>query len=382
LVSNDYRYDASYNRFTFSLLPVTRLQEGQSERTMRTRRRGLDGRYTGMGQRMSETNSRSPQTTQRTAVAAPAPEGSAPFPWLFAYFRQIYSHRVEVVPEGLDHVWLTDEELSVEALHLAFSYDGLHWTALNGNQPVLPVATRHERVRDPFIRRGLDGAFHLLATGGSAATDISYARSGDLIHWEERRALPVMGSVARARNAWAPEFVIDHAHHDYFVFWSTSSGAHGWDDSRIWCARTPDFRTFSTPRVLFDPGFTVIDATIVPFQNRFYLFFKDERFGYAHGEHRFIQVAVAPELEGPYTAVAGAVTPSITEGPAIMRGPEDDRWYLFYDHCMDNCYGASVSDDLLHWQVIDGTEFPPNARHGSVFPVSEVELAALRSRFP
>ncbi len=42
-----------------------------------------------------------------------------PFPWLFAYFRQIYSYRVELTPEGVQLVRLTHESLSVEALHLA-----------------------------------------------------------------------------------------------------------------------------------------------------------------------------------------------------------------------------------------------------------------------
>ena len=164
------------------------------------------------------------------------------FPWLFAYFRQIYSHRVDLAPEGVQLVRLTHESLSVEALHLAYSHDGLTWTPLNGNRPVLPTTTADERIRDPFVGRGVDGAFHLLATGGGVATDIVYARSWDLIHWEHRRSVPIMSSVAGARNAWAPEFVFDPEHHDYCVFWSSSFGAHGWDDSRIWYARTVHVR--------------------------------------------------------------------------------------------------------------------------------------------
>ena len=304
-----------------------------------------------------------------------------PFPWLFAYFRQIYSHRVDLAPEGVRLVRLTHESLSVEALHLAYSHDGLTWTPLNGNRPVLPTTTADERIRDPFVGRGVDGAFHLLATGGGVATDIVYARSWDLIHWEHRRSVPIMSSVAGARNAWAPEFIFDAEQNNYCVFWSSSFGAHGWDDSRIWYARTTDFRTFSAPQVLFDPGFTVIDATIVPFEGSFFMFFKDERFGYAHGEHRYIQVATAPHLEGPYRIVTEAVTPSITEGPAIMRAADPPRWYLFYDHCMDNCYGISASSDLLHWRPLANTRFPANARHGSVFPVSEAELNMLREHF-
>ncbi len=304
-----------------------------------------------------------------------------PFPWLFAYFRQIYEHRVDLTAEGVQLFWLSHEKLLVEALHLAYSYDGLHWTPLNQNRPIMPVTENNQRIRDPFVQRGQDGNFHLLATGGSLPTDIYYARSTDLIHWDEQRSLPVMRSVSEARNAWAPEFIFDPEQNNYFVFWSSSCGRHGWDDSRIWCARTEDFRTFSEPRVLFDPGFTVIDATIARSEDTFYMFFKDERFGHAHGEHRYIQLATAPALDGPYELVPGAITPSITEGPAVIRSIDPDRWLLIYDHCMDNCYGAAISHDLLHWQTVSDTRFPPNARHGSVFSITEEELSALREHF-
>ncbi len=302
-----------------------------------------------------------------------------PFPWLLAYFRQIYTHRVDLAPDGVQLFPLSDHELLVEALHLAYSYDGRHWRPLNRNEPI--AAPNYGRIRDPFVRRGQDGNFHLLATGGNDRTHLFYARSSDLIHWNDQRSVPVMADVPQARNVWAPEFIFDGEQNNYLVFWSSSFGRHGWDDSRIWGARTEDFCTFSEPQVLFDPGFTVIDATIVPHADAVYMFFKDERFGHVHGEHRYIQVAKAPRLAGPYTIVTDAVTPSITEGPAVIRPVDSDRWFLMYDHCMDNCYGVSVSHDLLHWQIVDDANFPPNARHGSVFGVTEAELARLRNHF-
>jgi hypothetical protein len=48
---------------------------------------------------------------------------------------------------------------------------------------------------------------------------------------------------------------------------------------------------------------------------------------------------------------------------------------------MDNHYGLSVSHDLVNWQVVDNVDFPPNARHGSVFGVSENELSTLREHW-
>jgi hypothetical protein len=109
--------------------------------------------------------------------------------------------------------------------------------------------------------------------------------------------------------------------------------------------------------------------------------FKDERFGAAHGEHRHLRVATANNLDGPYSVATGPVTPSITEGPALLPVTPDGPFLLLYDWCMANDYGASVSDDLLHWRVVPDVSFPPNARHGSAVAVSEAELSALRARF-
>src|SRR5690242_12202819 len=114
----------------------------------------------------------------------PAPR-SAAFPWLLAYFRQTYPHRVEQTEQGVELVPLTDRPLFSEALHYAYSFDGFHWTALNGNEPVFTVSTRSGVLRDPFLRRETDGLFHLVGTAGVEEPTIVYTRSSDLMRWEE-----------------------------------------------------------------------------------------------------------------------------------------------------------------------------------------------------
>jgi hypothetical protein len=47
---------------------------------------------------------------------------------------------------------------------------------------------------------------------------------------------------------------------------------------------------------------------------------------------------------------------------------------------MDNRYGAFASEDLLRWQPVGDAVFPPEARHGSVFAVTEAEFSALVQR--
>jgi hypothetical protein len=303
------------------------------------------------------------------------------FPWLLAYFRQVYSHRVEETATGVEMIKLTDDPLLIEALHLAFTRDGLHWTALNRNEPVLPLPPPFASLRDPFLQRGADGAFHLVATGGGSPTGMTYTCSRDLLTWDAPRSLPVMDSVSGTKNVWAPEFIYDPTTENYLLYWSSSLGRFGWDESRIWCARTTDFIAFTPPHVLFDPGFSVIDATIVPWRGTFYMFFKDERFGHLHGERRSIRLATAPRLEGPYATATGPITPTITEGPSVRHLPGRATWCLLYDYCMDNSYGVSLSDDLYTWSQVAEVQFPPNARHGSICPITEGELQVLIDRF-
>jgi hypothetical protein len=74
--------------------------------------------------------------------------------------------------------------------------------------------------------------------------------------------------------------------------------------------------------------------------------------------------------------------PVITEGPSVMPDPHGAGWLLLYDFCMGNDYGISRSPDLLAWSEESGVSFPPNARHGSLFPIDPQQLDRLQKAFP
>jgi hypothetical protein len=304
-------------------------------------------------------------------------------PCALAYFRQIYGGRVEINAAGETQiVTLTDEPLAVESLHLAWSRGGRQWTALNGNRSVLPDVW----LRDPFVNRGPDGLFHLLATGGHSRRDCLYLSSRDLVNWEAPRSLPLMQSVPQAGNIWAPEWFYDGSNGEYFLFWSSSFRDAGWKESRLWCCRTRDFQSFSAPKVLYEPLYSVIDGTLLLHDGTYYLFHKEEEFGAAKGERRAIRLATADSLDGPWTIHQGPlndgqIVPVITEGPSIMPDPQGTGWLLLYDFCMGNDYGVSSSPDLWQWSEESDVAFPPNARHGSAFAITEEELARLQESF-
>lgn len=303
--------------------------------------------------------------------------------WIFAYFREVHGGTV-----------------LEESLHYAISHDGLHFTALNDNRPVWRARIDGQPIslRDPFIARGLDGEYHLLATHAlpsrqlpdgryerldtglpphTGPTDLLHARSPDLVTWHDVRLVPILQSLPDAKNLWAPEFVADPSTADHLVIWSTSTGAKMWWDKAIWCARTRDFLAFSAPQVLFDPKLNIIDAHIVPHQGRWYLFYKPD----SSDDTKHIHIAVSSHLEGPYQDLVTGITPTITEGPHVVRREDLGEWWLYYDHPWEKRYGLSRSRDFQGWTTSDEAQFPEDARHASVLEVSAAELARLSAAF-
>ena len=264
---------------------------------------------------------------------------------------------------------------SEEALHLAWSQDGLHWTPLNANRPLLQATAGNGSLRDPFIRFGADGWFHLLSTDSWHSPNILHTRSQDLLHWEAWDVVPIMGCIEKTRNTWAPEFFYDMERQVYIVFWSSITNPP--QRQRIWYAETPDFRTYTPPAVLFDPGYSVIDATLVRHEGFCFLIYKDERGENRVGtDHKAMRVATATHLHGPYTPQTDLITPALTEGPAVF--PTGDRWLMLYDFFMEGKWGAAESSDLLHWHRIEAVTVPSEARHGTVFSLLPEQWARLR----
>ena len=73
---------------------------------------------------------------------------------------------------------------SRDGLHLAYSRDGLKWTALNnGNSYLAPAVGKDKLMRDPSICQAPDGTFHMVWTSSWTDRIIGYASSKDLINW-------------------------------------------------------------------------------------------------------------------------------------------------------------------------------------------------------
>ncbi len=276
-----------------------------------------------------------------------------------------------------------------DGLHLALSTNGYFWHALKGDASFLKPEIGAKLLRDPCLAVGPDGLFHMVWTSGWTAETgkvFGYADSKDLLHWSAQRAVTVMENEPRARNIWAPEIFYEKERGRWLVFWSStvpgkfaatdSSGDEGYNH-RVYCATTVNFQEMSASRLLYNPGFNVIDATVLPAEGRFYLFFKDER---KIPLKKNIRYAIADSAEGPYGAPSEPFTIDWVEGPSAIH--IGDKYLVYFDHyASPQYYGAVRSKDLRHWEDCSKEmSFPKGHRHGTVLRIpakTAQELLAL-----
>jgi hypothetical protein len=299
------------------------------------------------------------------AVAQAAPKGGGP--WVFSYF----------LDNGQD------------GMHLAYSRDGLKWTTLGGGRPFLAPTVGGKLIRDPCIILGPDNVFHAVWTTGWYEQGIGIAHSRDLIEWSEAAFLPVMVHERKAANAWAPEIFFDEETKQYLIFWSTTipgrfpatdeSGSVNKEgialNHRIYRTTTRDFKEYSRAELFLDPGFNVIDATILRDGARVVMFLKDETL---HPEARKdIRLAVADHALGPYVLGPEPISKANwVEGPTAFRAGQD--LFVLFDAYTRKRYEGVRSRDLKAWAALGAElEMPPGARHGSVVAVPEKILKGL-----
>jgi len=309
-----------------------------------------------------------------------------------------------------------EQDVAADSLHLAYSTDGLQWTRLGSGAPAYQlngIGSNH--IRDPFILRRQDGSFTYLATDWTLSNNdedywnhpsskILIADSQDLIAFTNPRLLTLTsfeGARGKPMHAWAPEAYYDPVGEQYAIVWS---GNDRTDYNRIYVSYTKDFEGLLNPEpeVLFDPGYSVIDATITTWNGASYLFFKDETDrdgGETTGSGKDIQAARAAS-EGLAAGSFIRADPSYisrgknqasrqnTEGPFIIKDPERELWYLYADFFTQGgkfgCWSTSRLDATASdWKRLAEDEYrlPPGVRHANAVRVSQPELDALKKHY-
>lgn len=278
-------------------------------------------------------------------------------------------------------------------LFYAWSTDGLNWQQANGGQPVFTAYDDTVWMRDPYLSRvtrdGKD-TYHLVHTWGWDNPAIFHWQSDDLINWtaadggtttDSGKIYVMDGKDGRPQspNAWAPEYTYVPEEDLFYIYWSSRV-----DNRQLhYVTTTRDWITFTTPRPLFDPGFTAIDLTVVRQGDTFHGYYKDERNG-----EKTILYATTRSLDPAVDTFhdKGRVLPADytteVEGPTVF--PKiGGKGYIGYFDKFNGDAGLSYIEctdlDKNDWKLIPDTEVTnvPDVKHGSVITISRDQLLPL-----
>lgn len=284
--------------------------------------------------------------------------------------------------------------------------DPLNYTQLNGGKPVLASTVGTKGVRDPFVVRSPQGdKFYLIGTDqrqyGSSDWDTPQRRgsksivvweSTDLVRWTNQRLVKVAPDTAG--NVWAPEATYDSAQGKYVVYWASKIYAAndpnhtGTTYNRMLYATTSDFKTFSAAKTWKDPGYSVIDSTMIKNGNTYYRYSKDERDPSSSTPcSKFIIAEKSSTIlntnYGFVSECIGKGTISRGEGPLVFKSNTSNKWYLFIDEYGGRGYVPFETTDLNSgkWTASANYALPGHPRHGTVLPVTQAEYDKLKKQY-
>lgn len=323
--------------------------------------------------------------------------------------------RVKAAPEEIEEEDYTDyffayfvgqNAADEEQIYFASSQNGLNWTELNNNEPVLTSTLGELGVRDPFIMRSAEGdKFYLIATDLSIYRNGDWTRaqnsgsqclmvweSTDLVNWSEQRMVEVSASIG-AGCTWAPEITYDELTGEYVVYWASRTPSVD-NKQRVYYAKTRDFYTFTDPQVFIDYRESNIDTTIIYDEEDqlYYRFTKNEAEGYNEfgvpGKTVYVETSDTL-LGGNWTFVQSDSLNSNTgvEGPSIFKFNEDDQangeYCLLVDNYGRGGYYPLVTNDISSavFTSPGSYDMPSGARHGTPIRITAAEYARVMQQY-
>lgn len=279
-----------------------------------------------------------------------------------------------------------------ESIHFAVSRDGLNYTALNGNAPVIDSRRISETggVRDPHIMRSADSKeFYMVVTdmtsckGWDSNRGLTLLKSRDLVNWT-----PSVINIQKRfkgnedlKRVWAPQTIYDADAGKYMVYWSMKHGDG--PDIIYYAYANDDFTDFTgEPKPLFIPADkkSCIDGDIVYKDGTYHLFYKTEGHGNGIKKATTKNLTSGKWIESPDYKQQ---TDRPVEGAGTFKLIGSDKYILMYDVYTSGAYQFTESTDLDNFKVIDGAvtmDFHP--RHGTVMQITDEEYNRLVKAFP
>lgn len=299
----------------------------------------------------------------------------------------------------------------MQQVYLALSRDGLHFEALNRNEPILIPDKGTKAARDPHIFRSrADGKYTIIATDldvnrnqwhkyiTQGSKSIHLWQSDDLVHWSEDQLVPVIDD--RLGCIWAPKVCWDEQTREYVMAFSAS--AAGETAMSVYYTRTRDFRQFSDARILvqrepnvekktwtwFMPPrkyLSYIDSTTVRVGDHYYRFTKNDSL-------QTVKCEVSTHIVEGFTLVREVVADEHgVEGPCLYKLNDSDNYVLLMDGYSAPNSGVGYFPLIATGEELRSADFrrlapqlfslPEGCKHGSVMSLTREEYESLLSTF-
>ena len=276
-----------------------------------------------------------------------------------------------------------------ERLSYAVSTDGYNFKALNGGRAVWQSSVGTGCLRDPYIFKGEDGLYYMLATdmksslGWNSNRNLLSAKSTDLVHWFDETSIEISNKYSLmqgADRAWAPQAIYDPEKGEYMIYFAARVPNR---DSRtiMYYAYSRDMKTLDTePQLLFAPknGDDAIDSDIINVGGKYYMYYKNET-------NKRIYLATADHASGPYSEIKQVSEGSLgVEGPNIYKLIGSDKWLMMSDAYGDGYYVMQETTDLVNFSTVSRSSYSFNftPRHGYVIPINADQYTALINAYP
>ena len=296
----------------------------------------------------------------------------------------LFTHFTEDKTGDQEYVWFS------------LSRDGLHWTDLGNDEPLLKSEFGTKGVRDPFIvydeklKKYFIIATDLLTTSGNwydfshkGSRSLVVWESEDLINWSKERLVEV--GIDKAGCVWAPEAVFCKEKDMWLVFFASCVREKGQlhHKQRIYGAFTKDFKKFTSTFKYIDAKTDVIDTNIVWDNGWYYRFSKDET-------NKKITIERSKFLvDGEWESLYSKTFANFfgLEGPECYYLDDINKWCLIADqYHTHKGYTPFVCEDLSTGEFVQLTEEQFNMgkrkkRHGGVIKITDEQAEMLVKHF-
>ena len=307
-------------------------------------------------------------------------------------------------------VYHKDED---HGLHMAISYDGRQFKALNDDYPVIAGDTiaQQKGIRDPHIYRGPDGAFYMAMTdlhvfakrdgkreeewerpgktyGWGNNRGIVLMKSWDLIHWTRSNIQfdSLFTGWKEIGCAWAPETFYDDQTGRYMIYLTMR---HKNEPNKLYYVYVnEDYNRIETePMILFqypNEKVSAIDGDITKVGDTYHLMYV------SHDGQAGIKHATSDRPTGGWHFDPSWVdtAPMGCEAPHVFKRIGEDKWVLMYDIYRQRpmTFGFVETSDFEHYE--DLGEFNngkmrtlnfTSPKHGAIVQITAEEAANLES---